>query len=118
VVLRQSVKALSIRTIGVPIAQVNRDDLCRKNQAPVMFGRRWICKLGSLYARIGVVPIQVRRNFSLARRPDFMGVAGARFRSVSNCSILGCGIHFVVAVIPKKSSGGEVLLKGRSFTGH
>ena len=47
-----SVKVLSIRTTVVPIAQVHRDDLSGKNQAPVMFERRRICKLGRLYARI------------------------------------------------------------------
>jgi hypothetical protein len=48
-----------------------------------------------------------------------MGVAGASFGSARDRSILGCDIHLVVAVIPKKlSSGGEVLLKGRRFTDH
>jgi hypothetical protein len=119
VVHGRSVKALSIRTTGVTIAQVHRDELCGNNQAPVMFGRRWICKLGRLYARTGRVPIQVRRNFRFARGPDFMGVAGASFRSARDRSIFGCGIHLVVAVFPKKlSSGGEVLLKGRRFADH
>jgi hypothetical protein len=110
---------MNIRTVRVPIAQVDRDDLCGKNQATVMFRRRSIRNLGRLYARIGVVPVQVCRNFRLARRPGFMGIAGTSFRSASNRSILGCGIRLVEAVIPKKlSSGGELLLKGSSFTDH
>jgi hypothetical protein len=84
-----------------------------------MFGRRWSCKLGRPYARIGVLPVQVRRIFRLARRPDFMGVARISFWSASTRSILESGIYLLVAVIQQKlSSRGEVLLKDRSFTGH